>query len=163
MKDRRIKRSGGFTMLEMMIVVVIIGVFASMAAPSFMNWIPKMKLKADAREKVNYLRQARSLAISENSQFGVFFDIANNQIVYFKDTASPELAMYNEGTDSLLKAPIACVSNAYLDNCSFTNNAVVFYSNGSASTSGAIELINNESPDSYTINVLASTGRIRLQ
>jgi type IV fimbrial biogenesis protein FimU len=163
MKDRRIKRSGGFTMLEMMIVVVIIGVFASMAAPSFLNWIPRMKLKADAREKVNYLRQARSLAISENSQFGVFFDIDENKIIYFKDTTSPELAMYDEGADSLLKAPIDCVSNAYFDNCSFTNNTVVFYSNGSASTSGAIEIHNSESTDNYTINLLASTGRIRLQ
>ena len=163
MRNRRIKNIGGFTMLEMMIVIVIIGVFASMAAPSFMNWIPKMKLKADAREKVNYLRQARNLAISENCQFGVFFDVANNQIVYFKDTASPELAMYNEGADSLLKAPIPCVSTAYMDNCSFTNSTVVFYSNGSASTSGTIELLNNSSSDSYTINVLASTGRIRLQ
>ena len=158
-----LKNKTGFTLIEMMIVVVIIGVFASMAGPAFTNWIPKMKLKADAREKTNYLRQARSRAISENNQYGVYFDVSSSQIIFFKDTVSPELSMYDAGSDSVIGTPISSESNIEYDNSTFANDVVVFYSNGSASTSGSILLKNTEGTESYSINVLASTGRIRLQ
>jgi len=163
MRNNKLGQIKAFTMLEMMIVVVIIGLFASMAAPSFTSWIPKMKLKTDAREKVNYLRMARSQAISENQQYGIYFDTDNNQIIFFKDTANPTAATYDAGMDSLVHDPICCESNINFSGCSFSNSTVVFYSNGSASTSGSIVMTDSSSCDNYTINILASTGRIRLQ
>lgn len=159
----KLNATAGFTLIEAMIVVVIIGIFASMAGPAFTNYIPKMKLRADAREKTNYLRQARSRAISENGQYGIYFDTDSNEIKFFEDLLSPELATYDESGDSLVMDPISCESNVMLSNSTFTSNVVVFYSNGSASTSGQIDLVDSESGDSYTIDVLASTGRIKLQ
>ncbi len=162
MRDK-LKSVTGFTMIEAMIVVVIIGVFASMAAPSFTEYIPKMKLRADAREKTNYLRQARSRAITENSQYGIFFDTGSHQIKFFKDIVNPGSAIYDEGGDSLMVDPVCCESNVILDNCTFANDAIIFYANGSASASGQIELHDTETGESYTIDVLASTGRIKLE
>jgi type IV fimbrial biogenesis protein FimU len=162
MKNNRNTNNRGFTMLEMMIVVVIIGIFASMAVPSFLNYIPKMKLRGESKEKVNYLRQARSKAITDNSQYGVFFDVDNDRIVYFKDTGSPELSTYNSASDSLMHAPIPCGANVEMINSSLINNCVIFYANGSASTSGSIMIHNSQTGDSYTISLLASTGRIRM-
>lgn len=163
MSNNKYRNRQGFTMIEMMIVIVVIGIMAAMAAPSFLNWIPKMKLKNDAREKVNYLRQARSRAIAENSQYGVFFDLYGNRMHFFKDTDSPEWSYYAEGADSLIENPVSNESNVSYGTCSLMGNTVIFYPNGSASTSGSIELYDIESGNSYTINVLASTGRIRLQ
>lgn len=163
MNNIRNHKSAGFTLIEMMIVIVIIGVMAAMAGPSFSNFIPKMKLKADSREKTNYLRQARSRAISENSQYGIYFNTDDNEIVFFKDTSSPELSTYEEGMDSLVQDSISCESNVQFSNCSFANNVVVFYPNGSASTSGSIDLRDTGSSEMYTISVLASTGRVRMQ
>ncbi len=159
----KLNNNAGFTLIEAMIVVVIIGIFASMAGPSFTNYIPKMKLRADAREKTNYLRQARSRAISENSQYGVYFDDGSHEIVFFKDLVNPEMATYDEGGDSLVIDPVACETNVIFNNNTFTNGAVVFFSNGSASSSGQIDLEDSETGDSFTIDVLASTGRIKLR
>jgi len=159
----KLNSKAGFTLIEAMIVVVIIGVFASMAGPSFTQYIPKMKLRADAREKTNYLRQARSRAISENSQYGIFFDTNTNQVKFFKDIVSPELAMYDDGGDSLVIDAVCCESNVIFNNSTLANNVVVFYSNGSASTSGQIDLEDLETGENYTIDILASTGRIKLQ
>jgi len=162
MKQSRIKKIAGFTMVELMITIVVIGVLAAMAGPGFSNWIPKMKLKAEAREKVNFLRQARSRAIAENSQFGVYFDQDSGEAAFFKDTISPELATYECGADSLVANVIESEPNVFFSNCTLTNSVVIFYPNGSASTSGGIELHDTESEYQYTITVLASTGRIRL-
>lgn len=163
MKNKRFKTAAGFTLMEMMIVVVIIAVLAAMAGPTFSRYIPRMKLKSDAREKVNYLRQARSKAITDNCQYGVFFDNDRGQIIYFKDIGNPELAVFDHGQDSLMCAPILNGAEISLTNCSFSNNTVIFYANGSASTSGSVEVANTRLGESFNISILASTGRIRLQ
>ncbi|MCP4583211.1 MAG: prepilin-type N-terminal cleavage/methylation domain-containing protein [candidate division Zixibacteria bacterium] len=162
MKKNKMKKIAGFTMIEMMIGVVVIGILAAMAGPGFSNWIPRMKLKAEAREKVNYLRQARSRAIAENSQYGVYFNTSNGETAFFKDTNSPQLATYESGADSLVEDLIETECNVFYANCTLSNDAVVFFPNGSASTSGTIELHDTESDYEYAITVLASTGRIRL-
>lgn len=163
MKRLNPHRQAGFTIIEMMVVIVIIGIVASLTAPSFINMMPRLKLKSEARTNLNYLRLARSRAISENNQFGIYFDTYNDNFVYFKDTHDVQYAYYLEDQDTLIEGPIAMSSNVSYLNCTFMSNCVIFYSNGSASTSGSIDVINSESDDSYTISVLASTGRVKLQ
>jgi len=163
MKKLKFYKRAGFTMLEMMIVIVVIGIMAGMAVPSFINWIPKMKLKNDAKQNLNFLRQARSMAVSDNNQYGIYFDIANKQIHFFEDTSSPELTSYEFGSDSLVIPPVSLERNVSFGECSFNGNAVIFYPSGSASTSGSIIVQDTISSDYFTISVLASTGRVRLE
>ncbi|OQX92815.1 MAG: hypothetical protein B6D58_01100 [candidate division Zixibacteria bacterium 4484_95] len=163
MKRSNTYRQTGFTMIEMMIMIVLIGILASLTAPSFFNMMPRLKLKSEARTNLNYLRLARSKAISDNSQYGIYFDVNNGNLVYFKDTHDLQFAYYLAGQDSLIEGPISMASNVSYSNCTFMSNCVIFYSNGSASTSGSIDVVDSESGNSYTISVLASTGRVRLQ
>lgn len=163
MKKTGLHRQAGFTMIEMMIMIVLIGILATLTAPSFIGMVPRLKLKSEARANLNYLRLARSRAIAENSQYGIYFDLYNGELVYFKDTHDTQYAYYQEGQDSLIEGPIAIESNISYENCMFMSDCVIFYSNGSASTSGSIDIVGSESGDSYTISVLASTGRVRLQ
>jgi type II secretion system protein H len=163
MKRDRNRKSAGFTMLEMMIIVVIIGIMASLAAPSFFSWIPRMKLKSDAKQNLEYLRQARSRAVAENTQYGVYFDVGNNQYYFFKDISSPQTATYEAGADSLISGPLSMESNIGYADCTFTNDTVVFLPNGSASTSGTIKIFDTGSTETYLVNVLAATGRVKLQ
>ncbi len=67
----------GFTIIEMIIIVVIIGILAAIAVPSFFNAIPKLKARSEARNILNFVRLARSKAVSDGAQYGVYIDTNN--------------------------------------------------------------------------------------
>ncbi len=150
----------GVTMMELMIVAVIVGVMSALAVPSFINYASKMEAKSKARNIVSTLRQARSKAVSERVQYGVFFDAANRRYVYFKDKANPGNYQFEVG-DSIVGRDTLTAKVNYGGN-TFTNTTVVFRTDGSASSSGEMQILPASGGFTYTINVLASTGRIKL-
>lgn len=159
---RKDKRHHGFTMLEMMIVVVLVGILATMAVPTFVRTIPRLKARAEARNALNLMRTARSRAISENRQYGVYFNINGRTYVLFKDTVSPSSATYNVG-DSLMSNPISVDPNVVYTSCTLTGNCVVFLASGAASQSGTLTLNTTDGSRAYSISVLAATGKTKLQ
>jgi type IV fimbrial biogenesis protein FimT len=62
----RNKRIGGFTAIELMIVVTILAIVAAIAAPSFRTMIGTMNTKSIAFDLVSDLTMARSEAIKRN-------------------------------------------------------------------------------------------------
>ncbi len=152
----------GFTLLEMMIVVVVIGIFAAMAGPTLFNSIPKMKARSDARIVLSSIRLARSKAVSENSQYGIYFDVANNKYWIFKDIQNPSLLTYESG-DSLVSDTLRMANDVSITGSSFANNCIIFFSNGGASGTGSIGVNDCSGNSPYSISVLASTGKARMQ
>jgi hypothetical protein len=45
---------------------------------------------------------------------------------------------------------------------SFSNNVVIFKPNGSVSTSGSVEMVSPDIYDHIIVDVLASTGRVKM-
>jgi len=160
-KYGRLRPSGGFTMLEMMIIVVIIGIAAAMAAPSFFSGMPRLKARTEARNVLNMARLARSNAISNGAQYGLYMDISNKQYLLFKDTINPSSMTYEFG-DSIITGPVTMPSDL-IPNSSFTGDAVIFLPTGTASESGQFTVDIYDGGALHTISVLASTGRSRLQ
>ncbi|MCX5739606.1 MAG: prepilin-type N-terminal cleavage/methylation domain-containing protein [Proteobacteria bacterium] len=79
MRNRiRTGRSGkaGFTLIEMMIVVVLIGIFAALASPIVNGFFLNIRAKAAARSVADALRLARTDAIRTGSPHIVFFSAA---------------------------------------------------------------------------------------
>jgi Tfp pilus assembly protein FimT len=150
-------------MMEMMIIIVVIGVLAAMAVPSFLTMMPRLKLKSDARTMINYLRTARSRAIAENNQYGIYFDANNSRLILFKDTNDPTGATYNAGQDSVIDSSATLNNGVAFGAVSFTNNSVVFFSSGAAAESGSLILSHCDVARYYTVNVLASTGKVAMQ
>lgn len=152
----------GITLLEMMIIAVVIGITSTLAIPRFGQVMEKLKLKTTGRDIVSSLRLARSSAVSQRDQFGVYFDLNSRQYVLFKDLANPGSFTYDVGSDSdmVTKTLPARVNFGY---DSFSNSVVIFRPNGSASSSGLIELYSYEDYyGSFTVDVLSSTGRVKL-
>lgn len=156
------KSAGGFTMLEMMIIIVIIGILAAIAVPSFSSIMPKLRVRSDARGTMNYLRLARSMAISEGAQVGVYVDTVNRRYFIFKDTISPAMMTYNDG-DSVMVGPEILDADVALFSSTFANNSVIFMSTGSASQSGNFVFAQSDGSNQYTVSVLGSTGRSKMQ
>jgi len=162
MASKSKKEIGGFTMIEVAIVAVLIGVMATLAVPLFSRTMPRLKCHAEARNILNAVRIARSRAISENTQYGVYFDTGAKTYILFKDKISQTLYQYNIG-DSIIAGPTVLDPNVVYSGVSFANNAIVMLSTGTASQSGTVG-VNTTSGDSpYTISVLAATGKTKLQ
>ncbi len=125
---RSIHNEHGFSMMEMMIVVVLIGLMASLAAPSFFEQMPRLESQAQVKEVVSKLREARSLAIARKEPAGVCFDGGNNVWTVFLDNG-PADNVHNTGDSVVTNGQIGMrVSMSYN---SFTNADVIFNPRGS--------------------------------
>ena len=149
-------------MIELMIVVVIIGILAAMAAPRIFGSIPKMKAKAEARNILNGLRIARGMAISEGQQFGVYVNGSNRQYYVFKDRVNPSLLTFEVG-DSIVTGPNVLEGDVVIASSSLVNNCVIFYPTGAASQSASVTVNTYSGSATYTVSILASTGKTKMQ
>jgi type IV fimbrial biogenesis protein FimT len=53
-------KQAGFSLIEMMIVVAILGITASVAIPSYRTWIQNTKVRTGAESIMNGIQKARS-------------------------------------------------------------------------------------------------------
>ena len=72
------KTDYGFTLLEMMVVLIIGGVLTAIAIPAFMKWAPKYRVNGAARQVFSEMMAARAKAISEGNDYVISFDTGNN-------------------------------------------------------------------------------------
>ena len=68
------KKQSGFTLIEMMIVIAVLTIMASIAIPNFMSLLPGMRLNGAARQVMGDLMAARMKAVKLNKRTKVFFD-----------------------------------------------------------------------------------------
>lgn len=153
----------GMTFMELMITVVIIGIVAAMAVPRFQKAIEKARFQGANRQIMSTLRLARSNAIADKAQYGVFFDQNALTVTLFKDVVN--LSSYSlEMGDSILRVDTLPIGFIYLDSDDL-DDSFVFRPNGSAKFDGTGFIATIASTYDVlaiaTYNVLASTGRIK--
>ena len=150
----------GTTLIELMIICAIISVLSAMAIPSWLEYMPKLRAKTAVRAAVSALREARSLAITEKTRFGVYFDSNNKNFVLFADMVNPGSGTYDTGDSVVTRTDLG--SNVTLGGTTLPGSTVVFDMNGSASQSGTVTFTTSDSQLSYTVDILAATGRIKM-
>lgn len=75
---RRQTSCAGFTLVEMLIVVTIVGILASVVIPTLSSTSGAVSLEAMARTLAADIRGARQSAVQYNGNFSVTLDLANN-------------------------------------------------------------------------------------
>ncbi len=83
------KRFGGFTMIEMMVVIAIIGVLSAIAVPSFLEYARNQRLSGAARQVYTDLMNARQQSVTENKKIIVQF-VNNHQYQFVRDNDNSE-------------------------------------------------------------------------
>ena len=67
------RNNSGFTIIELMTVIVIIAALTALAVPNFFQFLPGYRLKSAARDLYSNLQLARIEAIKTNSNVAVNF------------------------------------------------------------------------------------------
>lgn len=80
-----VRRDGGFTILEAIVVVAIVGILVLIVAPAFLNMINRIKLTGTAREIASLMQAARMEAIKLGAPAYVAYDATENRFFAFVD------------------------------------------------------------------------------
>ncbi|HEQ99019.1 MAG TPA: prepilin-type N-terminal cleavage/methylation domain-containing protein [candidate division Zixibacteria bacterium] len=160
---KKLGRKKGFTLLELMSAVVIIGIIAALGIPTMDLAIKKIRFKADSNTLISGMRLARSEAISHRLQYGVSFDTVSNELAVFKDVYDPDLFSFDLADSVVFVDTLG--RGVEKMTTTFDDNLLFFFPDGRASMSGIINGTTAWSPErtaSVQISVLAATGRIKV-
>lgn len=67
----------GFTIIELVIVVLIIGIAGAVAAPNIMGWMPNLRLKQASRDLLSVMQKAKLEAAKQNRTVVISFSPVN--------------------------------------------------------------------------------------
>lgn len=76
----------GFTLVELITIVAIIGIASAAALPFFITFLRAMETRGAAQELATVLQQARELAIATNSRYRVQINTGTNQFCFQQST-----------------------------------------------------------------------------
>jgi Tfp pilus assembly protein FimT len=141
----------GFSYVEAMIVILIIGLFSAMALPAFENILARERLKSTARTITIHLREISHLAIAKEKPLKIVFTSKN-----FGGTEKG--TVYRVKEESVVLERYTLPHDIVISSVTFPSQSLNFNPLGTA-TPGRIEL---ESPsgDKFYI-IVNSVGRVR--
>lgn len=101
-KDTRNENSNaGFTLLELIIVLVLIGLLLVVTVPTLRNSMIDDPLRSTGRKLIGYVSEVRGKAIREQQSYLLFLDLDENRIWSYKEneigageTAPPEKGVF---------------------------------------------------------------------
>lgn len=145
---KRRRANAGFTLLELLVVMVILTVVATVTAVRFSGGIDQARLRAESRQLVALLRAARTEAMVSSTVTGIDSDTHDTSYLSYPAQQRIELP---EGI-AIDIASQAVSSGA-------AQNAIRFYPDGSSS-GGDIQL--SSPAGSFAITVGWLTGEVSL-
>ena len=151
---RLCNKQSGFTLIELIVIIAIVAVFAAIAVPNFLSYMPKHRLNGAARQVMGDLMAARMKAVKLNHRVKVFF-YSNHQYKICDDANNNGTVVDGEGDVQLRD-----IQNEYSDVTFNSSNPPdpVFSSRGTA-TNTTITLQNSSGSKDITISI---AGRVKI-
>lgn len=88
----------GFTLVETVIVVALVGIFAAVSMPSFLGSLQELRLNGAARKLAYDMRYMREFALSHHDVYGIEFDVSNNSYQLFEVIGGVKTVITNPNT-----------------------------------------------------------------
>jgi general secretion pathway protein H len=148
---RQRARTSGFTMLEMIAVLLVIALVAALSPPLFSSGVSASQHRAAARDVAQMLRLARTEAVAKRTDIGVDFNL-EQRTMQMPAATNKRIAKIPEGIDIKLTTTAA-------ETKSETLASVRFYPDGGA-TGGRVSLKVRERE--FRVDIDWLTGRVSI-
>jgi len=147
MEERNVKN--GFTLLEMLIVLIIIGLFSLIGLPAFFNRVRSSKLKAAGAAVAQSLKLAKSYAVTRGKIYRVDFDLVKGAWGIYEGEENGELK------EKWLRLP----DNLAIKDITENFNPAIFRADGTIKQAGHIilENIRDHTTKKVIVNNLGTT------
>jgi len=156
--------TAGFTLIEILVVLLVMALLLTFMLPSFLKTIQKQKLVGAAQQTAILLRLARLQAIKTATNTVVQIDTTKGTVTAFGDPNNNQTFDAGETMLGRVDLPKGVTFMAVSGFTTPPTPAVaIFSSNGSVAAAGAFRLQNNAG-DQIEARVLTTTsGRVVLQ
>lgn len=155
--DCNMIKAGGFTLMELMITVVIVGILAAVAVPGMAGWFGKKDLDSVSRTMFSHFQLARSDAVRNGRQAQIRIDTANDwyDIRYSNGDVIVSQTTMPQGID--------IVSSTFP--LSATMNTTGITSRGFATQQGEVRISSANAPAADNVRIVEMTlgGTVRIR
>lgn len=159
------KPERGVSLIELLVALMIFGILAAIATPSFLQMRQNALFRQEATQIGNMLREARGRTVSLNREHQAQIDVTAALPRY-------QLAQGNRSSGSTVWAAvnggwINASTGVTLTQTGCTGGGPIFTvdfnPNGSASAACTVEIRDTTNTIRYRVAVTQNTGRIRIQ
>ena len=162
------RNQSGFTLVEAIMVTAVLAVLGAVAVPSFLKWMPDIRLKGAAGDIKSDIQLAKQKAIRENGNIALLFDVADNRYTIFVDNGAGGDTTnvrnwIRDGAEEVIRS-IALPGNVVMYAAAFSGGAARFRFDGRGlpnGLGGKVRLRNDN--NKCRALVISMLGRIREQ
>lgn len=153
-------KNRGFSLVEMMIVIAIIGIVAAIAAPSFNKYRDNINLKEAARELSSEIALCKQRAVTENVHYKITFDTGENSYTAFRGgqlASDPFVISETKNLGNISNQITIC-------NITFTGAPpqIILQPRGTSSSLGSVKLRHAAIEKNAKISITNITGKINV-
>ena len=153
----------GFTLFELIVVMIIIGLMSVLVAPRLAGPLDNLKLKTSANRLAAMLRFARNQAVTEKKSVYASFDFEKNQVMLFSDIPGIDDEASDDAGRKIYKLPDSVfLESLKLSDTKRSENErwIKFSPNGG--NSGGIVSLKNSDGDRKTVHLDFITGDVMI-
>ena len=161
-------KSRGFSLIEMIIVLVVIGLSASLVVPSLSQFSKTVELKGAARKISAILRYCRSEAVNKGQTYQIIFDSDLREVRVQKTESSwekeEEMKRDAKSVRQMYHLPKGInVKEVNIISPEYSSDypTIEFYPNGGSN--GGSFLLSSEERGGYRIKVHFLTGMVAIE